>query len=181
MPTDPWARYAGTGQGSAMPPGGFCFQVGGQGSGNGFGTVPVSPGDATRVRVPSSPGDSSSNGRPVAKARGGGPVLSAPFVQGTFVQPPVPGSSGNQDSMNAMMSQMNQLMQSMSSFQSEVSNRLAVLESRENVQQSVLSGAGNPQNFGESYGSGQGGSFNRLGSPIREVRSSRDEVHVFLN
>ena len=179
VPTDPWARYAGTGQGSVMPPGGFCSQVGGQGSGNGFGTVPVSHGDATRVRVPSSPGDSSSNGRPVAKARGGGPVLSAPFVQGTFVQPPVPGSSGNQDSMNAMMSQMNQLMQSMSSFQSEVSNRFAVLESRENVQQSVLSGAGNPQNFGESYGSGQGGSFNRLGSPIREGRSSRDEVDVF--
>ena len=26
---------------------------------------------------------------------------------------------------------------------------------------------------------GQGGSFNRLGSPIRESRSSRDEVDVF--
>ena len=42
-----------------------------------------------------------------------------------------------------------------------------------------MSGAGNPQNFGESYGSGQGGSFNRLGSPIREGRASREEVDVF--
>ena len=36
-----------------------------------------------------------------------------------------------------------------------------------------------PKSFGESYGSGQGGSFNRLGSPIRERHSNRDEVDVF--
>ena len=36
-----------------------------------------------------------------------------------------------------------------------------------------------PKVFGESYGSGQGGSFNRLGSPIRERHSNRDEVDVF--
>ena len=73
----------------------------------------------------------------------------------------------------------NQMMQTMSNFQSEVSNRLAVLERRENLQQTVLTGVENPQSFGESYGSGQGGSFNRLGSPIHERHSNRDEVDVF--
>ena len=42
-----------------------------------------------------------------------------------------------------------------------------------------MTGVENPQSFGESYGSGQGGSFNRLGSPIRERHSNRDEVDVF--
>ena len=159
-----------------MPPG-FCTQVGGPGSGGSLGTVPVLPGDATRVRVPSSPGESSSNGRPAAKARGvAGPVMSAPFVQGPLFQQPMPG---NGDPVSIMMSQMSQMMQTMSNFQSEVSNRLAVLERRENLQQTVLTGSENPRNFGESYGVGQGGSFNRLGSPIRESRSSRDEVDVF--
>ena len=69
-------------------------------------------------------------------------------------------------------------MQMMSNFQSEVSNRLAVLERRENFQQTVLTGVENPQSFGESYGSGQGGSFNRSESPIRERHSNRDEVDV---
>lgn len=86
---------------------------------------------------------------------------------------------GNMEPMNVMMAQMNQMMQTMSNFQSEVSNRLAVLERRENFQQTVLTGVENPQSFGESYGSGQGGSFNRLGSPIRERHSNRDEVDVF--
>ena len=71
------------------------------------------------------------------------------------------------------------MMQTMSNFQSGVSNRLAVLERRENLQQTVLTGVENPQSFGESYGSGQGGNFNRLGSPIRERHSTRDEVDVF--
>ena len=89
-----------------MPPG-FCTQVG-PGSGGGLTTVPVLPGDATRVRVPSSPGESSSNGRPVAKARGVDPVMSVPFVQGSlFQQMPV----GNMEPMNVMMAQMNQMMQ----------------------------------------------------------------------
>ena len=86
---------------------------------------------------------------------------------------------GSMQPMNVMMAQMNQMMQTMSNFQSEVSNRLAVLERRENLQQTVLTGVENPQSFGESYGSGQGGSFNRLGSPIRERHSNRDEVDVF--
>ena len=72
-------------------------------------------------------------------------------------------------SMNAMISQINQLMQSMSSFQFEVSNRLAVLESRENVQQSVLLDGGTPQNCGESYDPSHGGSFNRLGAEYAKV------------
>ena len=158
-----------------VPPG-FCTQVG-PGSGGGLGTVPVLPGDATRVRVPSSPGESSSNGRPVAKARGVDPVMSVPFVQGSLFQQQMP--VGNMEPMSVMMAQMNQMMQTMSTFQSEVSNRLAVLERRENLQQTVLTGVENPQSFGESYGSGQGGSFNRLGSPIRERHSNRDEVDVF--
>ena len=138
---------------AALPPG-FCTQVGGPGSGGSLGTVPVLPGDATRVRVPSSPGESSSNGRPAAKARGvAGPVMSAPFVQGSLLQQPMPG---NGDPVSIMMSQMSQMMQTMSNFRSEVSNRLAVLERRENLQQTVLTGSENPRNFGESYGVGQG-------------------------
>ena len=185
VPADPWANYAGTGRqsgdaGRAVPgdmPPGFCTQLG-PGSRGGLGTVPVLPGDATRVRVPSSPGESSSNGRPVAKARGVDPVMSVPFVQGSlFQQQQMP--VGSMQPMNVMMAQMNQMMQTMSNFQSEVSNRLAVLERRENLQQTVLTGVENPQSFGESYGSGQGGSFNRLGSPIRERHSNRDEVDVF--
>ena len=183
VPADPWANYAGTGRqsgdaGCAVPgnvPPGFCTQLG-PGSG-GLGTVPVLPGDATRVRVPSSPGESSSNGRPVAKARGVDPVMSVPFVQGSLFQQQTP--VGNMEPMSVMMAQMNQMMQTMSTFQSEVSNRLAVLERRENLQQTVLTGVENPQSFGESYASGQGGSFNRLGSPIRERHSNRDEVDVF--
>ena len=127
--------------------------------------------------MPSSPGESSSNGRPVAKARGVDPVMSVPFVQGSLFQQQTP--VGNMEPMSVMMAQMNQMMQTMSTFQSEVSNRLAVLERRENLQQTVLTGVENPQSFGESYGSGQGGSFNRLGSPIRERHSNRDEVDVF--
>ena len=184
VPADPWANYAGTvhqsgDAGCAVPgnvPPGFCTQLG-LGSGGGLGTVPVLPGDATRVRVPSSPGESSSNGRPVAKARGVDPVMSVPFVQGSLFQQQTP--VGNMEPMSVMMAQMNQMMQTMSNFQSEVSNRLAVLERRENLQQTVLTGVENPQSFGESYGSGQGGSFNRLGSPIRERHSNRDEVDVF--
>ena len=73
VPADPWAYYSGTGRqpgdaGCAVPgnvPPGFCTQVVGPGSGGGLGTVPVLPGDATRVRVPLSRGESSSNGRPV--------------------------------------------------------------------------------------------------------------------
>ena len=158
-----------------MPPG-FCTQLG-PGSGGSLRTVPVLLEDATRVRVPSSPGESSSNGRPVAKARGVDPVMSVPFVQGSLFQQQMP--VGNMEPMSVMMAQMNQMMQTMSNFQSEVSNRLAVLERRENLQQTVLTGVENPQSFGESYGSGQGGSFNRLGSPIRERHSTRDEVDVF--
>ena len=182
VPADPWGNYIGTElQGGRAVPGdmppGFCTQVGGPGSGGGLATVPVLPGDATRVRVASSPGESSSNGRPSAKARGvAGPVMSAPFVQGSLFQQPMPG---NGDPVSTMMSQMSQMMQTMSNFQSEVSNRLTVLERRENLQQTVLTGSENPRKFGESYGVGQGGSFNRLGSPIRESRSSRDEVDVF--
>ena len=97
----------------------------------------MSPGDATRVRVPSSPGQSSSNGRLVAKASGVDPVMSVPFVQGSLLQQQMP--VGSMDSMSVMMAQMNQMMQTMSNFQSEVSNRLAVLERREN-QQTVLTG-----------------------------------------
>ena len=143
VPADPWANYAGTvhqsgDAGCAVPgnvPPGFCTQVG-PGSGGGLGTVPVLPGDATRVRVPSSPGESSSNGRPVAKARGVDPVMSVPFVQGSlFQQQQMP--VGNMEPMNVMMAQMNQMMQTMSSFQSEVSNRLAVLERRENLHSTV--------------------------------------------
>ena len=180
---DPWANYSGTERqgGLAVPgdmPPGFCTQVGGPGSGGGLGTVPVLPRDATRVMVPSSPGESSSNGRPAAKARGvAGPVMSAPFVQGSLFQQQMP--VGNGDPVSVMMSQMSQMMQTVSNFQSEVSSRLAVLERRENLQQTVLTGCENPRNFGESYGVGQGGSFNRLGIPIRENRSSRDEVDVF--
>ena len=185
VPADPWANYAGTVRqsgdvGCAVPgnvPPRFCTQVVGPGSGGGLGTVPVLPGDATRVRVPSSPGESSSNGRPVAKARGVDPVMSVPFVQGSLFQQQTP--VGNMEPMSVMMAQMNQMMQTMSNFQSEVSNRLAVLERRENFQQTVLTGVENPQSFGESYASGQGGSFNRLGSPIRERHSNRDEVDVF--
>ena len=120
------------------------------------------PGDATRVRVPSSPGESSSNGRPVAQARGVDPVMSVPFVKGSLFQQQMPVV--NMEPMSVMMAQMNQMMQTMSNFQSEVSNRLAILERRENLQQTVLTGVENPQS-GESYGSGQGGSFNRFREP----------------
>ena len=58
VPADLWANYAGTGRqsgdaGRAVPgdmPPGFCTQLG-PGSGGRLGTVPVLPGDATRVRV----------------------------------------------------------------------------------------------------------------------------------
>ena len=49
-----------------VPPG-FYTQVVGPGSGGGLGSVPVLPGDATRVRVPSSPGESSSNSGPLLR------------------------------------------------------------------------------------------------------------------
>ena len=75
--------------------------------------------------------------------------MSAPFVQGSLFQQPMPS---NGDPVSIMMSQMSQMMQTMSNFQSEVSNRLAVLERRENLQQTVLTGSENPRNFGESYG-----------------------------
>ena len=146
VPVDPWANYFGTERqgGRAVPgdmPPGFCIQVGGPGSGVGLGTVPVLPGDATRVRVLSSPGESSSaNGRPAAKARGvAGPVMSAPFVQGSLFQQQMP--VGNGDPVSVVMSRVSQMMQTMSNFQSEVSNRLAVLERRENLQQTVLTGS----------------------------------------
>ena len=63
VPAVSWRIYSGTElQGSRTVPGdmprGFCIQVGGPGSGGGLGTVPVLPGDATRVRVPSSSGES---------------------------------------------------------------------------------------------------------------------------
>ena len=119
VPADPWANCAGTGRqpgdaGCAVPgnvPPGFCTQVVGPGSGGGLGTVPVLPGDATRVRVPSSPGESSSNGRPVAKARGVDPVMSVPFVQGSLFQQQMP--VGNMEPMSVMMAQMNQMMQTL--------------------------------------------------------------------
>ena len=57
--------------------------------GNGFWTAPVSHGDATGVRVPSSVIQVRTEG--LLLRRGVVVLLSAPFVQGTFVQPPVPG------------------------------------------------------------------------------------------
>ena len=49
----------------------------------------------------SSPGESRCIGRVVAKARGAGPVMSAPFVQDSVIQ------TGNLDPMSIMMIQMN--------------------------------------------------------------------------
>ena len=66
-----------------MPPG-FCTQLG-PGSGGSLRTVPVLLEDATRVRVPSSPGESSSNGRPVTKVEGVDPVMSVPFCVGVII------------------------------------------------------------------------------------------------
>ena len=64
------------------------------------------------------------------------PVMSVPFVQRSlFQQQQMP--VGNMEPMNVRMAQMNQMMQTMSSFQSEVSNRLAVLERRENLHSTV--------------------------------------------
>ena len=179
VPADPWANYTGTGRqpgdaGCAVPgnvPPGFCTQVRVQVVGV-LGLYLCCREMPRESGCQSSAGESSSNGRPLAKARGVDPVMSVPFVQGSLFQQQTP--VGNMEPMSVMMAQMNQMMQTMSTFQSEVSNRLAVLERRENLQQTVLTGVENPQSFGESYGSGQGGSFNRLGSPIRERHSNQD-------
>ena len=61
-----------------------------------IGTEPLLRRDATRVRVPSNPGESSSNGRLVAKARGVDPVMSVPFVQGSLLET----QTGNRDPMS---------------------------------------------------------------------------------
>ena len=46
--------------------------------------------------MPSNPGESSSNGRLVAKARGVDPVMSVPFVQGSLLET----QTGNRDPMS---------------------------------------------------------------------------------
>ena len=208
VPHDPWANAAaqrfgrvegmsaGACEGSS---GRSCVPVMPGGQGVAFGTVPVSTGDATRmsqaaasgmcfvqgaaagseqVRVPSTPGQSSGlSDRPAAKARSVPPPgPTAPFAHGVTHQ----GESESQ--LASLTAMMQNVMNTMSSFQTEVANRLAVLETRENVNLRNT-GQGLPsQTFGVSYaGAGDGGSFARIGSPIRreDTRLPREEVDVF--